>query len=331
MKMKVKKMFLLLILLSFAIHACTNNNLSTQKEKEDMTIEQLIDSTLSHIQRYDYEPLYMIHVESDASVIIKVNDCRIFSYFGIMSNGISAHINDAILQSGSQKVNIELYPSYLDKKIQHDFLTNQNQLKITVTKSHWEKDGSGMSDHEVVAQYDLQEAIRKKGIDMEKKNLFADTLNFKAEVPYVLTGWSKSKDLTQMNRQELEEKVLMFYTRYRSYYVNKDADKINEETYKRELETSQAAYFGREDIANQKNATDKFFEKYEIDVLPLENYELQFFGNGRMVGLVRTDNKNRGQSALRYRYTNSAGFRRVSMPSVMLHIPEDGNELELIR
>lgn len=331
MYLKLNKLVLSLALFSFVMQAYSNNNLSTVKDKTQMTTQQLIDSTLSYIQHYDYEPLYMIYVESDASVNIKVNDHSIFSYFGIMSNGITAHINNAILQSGVQEVNIELYPSYIDKKTQAEYLTNQNKLTLTILKRHWEKDGGGLSEPEIVAKYDLQNEIRKNSLKLDKTNQFKDILKFKAEVPYVLTGWSKSKDLTKMKRKELEEKVVAFYAMYRSLYINKEANTIDNLLYKRELETSQAAYFDRDEVIKQKNGLQKAFDEYEFEMMPLENYEMQFFGNGRMVGLIRTDGRNRGQSTIRQRYTTKGGFRRIALPDLFLHIPEDGNELEVIR
>ena len=298
--------------------------LSGQAQNKEMTIKEMIKGTSKYVKHYSHEPIYYLEIRSNASFIVKVNDMPTANYFGLPQDGRTYPLNDDILQSGVQKISIALYPSYTDKKTQAEFLNNDATLSIIITERFWDEDDE-LSEPKILATYNLQ------NIDLSEKTEYKDSLTFKAEVPYNLTGWSKSKDLSQMDRKELEEKVVAFYTQFHSWYQNKEDIKILNSEYNRSLELSQANYVDKKGIEKQKNGLSSFFAENEFTLEPLENYEIQFFGNGRMVALIRTDNRNRGESALRIKYTNKSGFRRVSIPSLLLHIPENGEELEVIR
>ena len=295
-----------------------------------MTIEEMIDSTLRFVQHYDYEPIYTAKIESSASFIIKTNDVPVAVYFGPATGVSTFHINKAILKSGMQEVNVEVYPEYTDKTIQKKALNNRIQLKLTIIKRYKTKN-LGMSEPEIVAIFDLQEQLKRSGISLSSKEVYRDTLRFNAEVPYNLTGWAKSKDLTKIDREELKERMVAFYARHHSSYQDKDSNGIIRTEFKRTQETSQATYESKEKISTEKSFLDEFFSEIKYEMIPLENYEMQFFGNGRMVALIRTDGRNKGTSALRYKAANKWGAKRLSWIDLFLHIPEGSSELEVIR
>ena len=322
----MKRVIVLLLFWGFVCHAYSQNN----KQVAYMTIEEMIDSTLRFVQHYDYEPIYTAKIESSASFIIKTNDVPVGAYFGPAAGASIFHLNKAILKSGMQEMSIEIYPEYADKTIQKKALNNRVQLKLTIIKRYKTKN-LGISEPEIVAIFDLQEQLKRYGISLSSKEVYRDTLRFDAEVLYALTGWTKSEDLTKIDREELKERVVAFYTRHHSFYQGKDSEGIIRTEFKRTQETSQTAYESKEKIATEKSFLDTFFSEIKYEMIPLENYEMQFFGNGRMVALIRTDGRNRGASALRYKATSNKGSKRLSWVDLLLHIPEGSSELEVIR
>jgi len=53
---------------------------------------------------------------------------------------------------------------------------------------------------------------------------FEDTFTFEAEVPYTLKGWSESQDLTQMDKDMLEQEILTFYAEYDKVIQSQDEE-----------------------------------------------------------------------------------------------------------
>ena len=322
----MKRVIVLLLFLGFVCHAYSQNN----KQVAYMTIEEMIDSTLKFVQHYDHEPIYTVKIESSTSFIIKTNDVPIAAYFGPAAGIATFYINKAILKSGIQEMDIEVYPEYTDRAIQKKVLNNRVQLKLTIIRRYRIKN-LGMSEPEIVATYDLQEQLKMYSINLSSKEVYKDILKFNAGIPYTLTGWTESEDLTKIGREELEERVVAFYTRHHLFYQDKDSEGIIRTEFKRTQETSQATYESKEKIAKEKISLDMVFSEVKHEMIPLENYEMQFFGNGRMVALIRTDGRNRGASALRYKAVSNMGSKRLSWVDLLLHIPEGSSELEVIR
>ena len=63
------------------------------------------------------------------------------------------------------------------------------------------------------------------------------------------------------------------------------------------------------------------------NVLRLENYKLVFYGNGRMVALIRMDGEKKDQSALQAQLEDNS----TEIYELLLHRPKSGSPLEVIR
>jgi hypothetical protein len=95
--------------------------------------------------------------------------------------------------------------------------------------------------------------------------------------------------------------------------------------YNRQVENSQAFFLGT------KEKNDTFWPKLEdskeiTSMYPIEKYKMAFFGNGRVVALVRTDNEFRGKSVI---IGETKDLVRV-LP-IYLYRPAAGAPLEIIR
>lgn len=323
----------LILLFTFlcTLNTCAQNQQQSNVMKQNMDMKTIADSVGKFVKRYDYEPLYYVAVNTNACFSILVNDKPLFTYFGSDIGGISFQANKAIFQSGKQELKTIVYPRYIYGGTQQATLSDDIEFEVIITERSWIKGEGGLTEPKVVFSYNLSN---------DKKNLsgFTDLAKyekityFKANVPYKLVGWSKSKDLTQINRDKLFKDVLRFYERHLDCYKNRKVEDIENIEFTRTCEGAQATYLTQDEVVKRMNATATFYDEYkDIEWLPLENYEMQFFGDGRMVALIRIDGKNRGESALRHRFTSDLGRKRISILDLYLHIPEGSDELELIR
>lgn len=166
---------------------------------------------------------------------------------------------------------------------------------------------------------------QKHSNDELNKLLKEVVIPFESSVPYKLNGWSNSTDLTKLNEKDLEKEVVSFYNEIISDYNNKKIESIEKKYYNRQLENAQSLYsFKREDSEKLVSEINKDVNKNQD--LKLENYKLVFYGNGKVVGLVRTDGEFFGKSAF-LGLTDEDFY----IYSLLLHRPKAGTPLEVIR
>lgn len=122
-----------------------------------------------------------------------------------------------------------------------------------------------------------------------------------------------------------QNQVQTIYKKVAGYYTNKQVDKLFELYYDCKKEIAQSRYL------NQESDSQELVSSIENDlnkdqVFTLENYELKFYANGKIVALVRTDIPYKGKSAL-FSYKD----KKYSYYSLLLHRPSANSALQVIR
>ncbi len=112
---------------------------------------------------------------------------------------------------------------------------------------------------------------------------------FEVEIPYSLEVWSNTKDLTKLDKEELEKKVVTKFNEYRNMLNFGNASMFMKEQEKSNLEVFKSLYYSNETIRQELGTS--FFELQKNIMMSLENYEMKFYGNGRLVTLERKDIK----------------------------------------
>lgn len=320
------KYFIILITLCISFTGCAQTN-QTNKQ-QTMEMKELLESLISSVQKYDYEPQYMIGISSNTNYILLVNDMPAFSHFEPSPLSISFYVNHAILSAGIQDIELKLYPQYKDKNSQYEYLSDSIKVQVNVLEITWAKDGHHSKP---IMQYELENdeeslsMIRKGNIKELKKKI-----TFQADVPYVLTGWSESQDLRKENREALLTEVVEVYKKRWNDFSKRDSNNIWLTEVARDRELYQCDYLSKEEIVNKRKSLTKFLDS-EFEMVPLEDYELCIFGHGKVVGLVSTIQRDRGDSPLQCEYVNDLGQGRVSFFDLLLHRPKGSDKLEVIR
>lgn len=304
-----KGIVFLLILVSFIECSQTSNNNKMEKEK--------LLNLYKEIKIYDYNPIYWIDFRAiHCSYEILLNDMPIVSNFKpSKTSGASIPLNSRILLGGQQKLTIRIYPNIKDNILETS-LTSETKFSFDITFGEFGKEK--VKDYHKVISFVTPDF--SNSTPFYEKHIF-----FSAKIPYNLKGWQKSVDLTKEDKEKLKTEVEKIYTEFASYYTNKNIEKLCNKYYNREKEIAQSLFLGK------KSDSEELVRGIEEDLkedmpFKLEKYELRFFGDGKVVGLIRVDFDYRGESALLFE--NDENYSHYSL---LLHRPFPNAPLEVIR
>ncbi|PQL93230.1 hypothetical protein C4S77_06100 [Apibacter adventoris] len=293
------KILILIFLVFILINCQEKKEVLTNKKENKMKINS---ST----------PIYGIDFNIATPFEILVNDVPVMKYFSNGSASAFVPINGMLIKGKKQEIKIKLYNSDGEKNITED-IAKYFSLKIVLSKD--------------ISFGKFQDVQIIKIPDSIKNTSFVEyVFPFYVEFPFEIEGWQKSLNLTNEDKDKLLEEVVLKYEQFRNILNNKDGKEFLEKTKHRENELNQAFYFNED----QKREDDK--ETLEIinritKVFPLENYQMVFYGNGKIVALVRIDKNFRGESALQAELDDES----VQIYELLLHRPALGKPLEVIR
>ncbi|MBA6316542.1 hypothetical protein [Cellulophaga baltica] len=326
------------LLLILSITSCAQQN---KKEPVKETTPTSIDLKaileddpyIGQLKKYDYEPEYVLQITTLYAYEIRVNDIPVASNFSTMGGTIWYPINKAILQSGKQTLSISIYPRYTDNKTQKDYFEDPDDYDfwLDITQTAW-IDGS-REESKMVLEYEMpRKDDRGKEINFSKLTSHHDELSFKAKVPYTLTGWSESKVFDKKDSVAIEKRVVAFYHKYRQLMIDKEALQLQKMKLNQGYETSQYSYLDKDKLFNDREEYVRDFPKEDFLMGKLENYDLKFYGNNRVLCLVAADGHlYRGEPMIAKKYLDQNGNGRISFYPILLHQPKGSDSLEIIR
>ena len=314
----------MLTLWAINMQACGQTNKKEHQIEEKMVVKERktdvdIKNIYQKVKRSDYNPRYLVDYSSvDCTYKILINgvDAVIIVAPGTVGGAVDP-ITPNILKSGKQKLKVIITPPRNQAWEPQEFLTSHSSLKFTISHGEFGKDK--MDDYEVVYEFESPKITKD---DIPSLELDGE---FYAEVPYVLEGWTNSKDLRKI--PHIEEKVVAVYNQYRTILENKDTLAYADMMYKKELEVAKGLFWDR-----QKDSEERWDDLVEVInapgyYQPIENYELRFLADGKVVELRRNDGRNKGQTVIRRVDPN----RIVRFQSLYLHMPKGSDQLEVIR
>ncbi|MCL5244952.1 hypothetical protein M4I21_03980, partial [Cellulophaga sp. 20_2_10] len=161
------------------------------------------------------------------------------------------------------------------------------------------------------------------------------SFTFKAEVPFEFEGWSNGIDLRKVDSTLLKQKIISYYKMYQKIYEEENVDKYFSINFNNTVRKVTTSYY-----AHKVHDGDQIFEelkkqflnslmKKNKDFLTLKDYELAFYGNGRIATLKQSssfeiDQRFRGKPALHFLYQNEGEeFRRMISPYIYLYMDKD--------
>ncbi|MCF6350558.1 MAG: hypothetical protein L3J23_05945 [Flavobacteriaceae bacterium] len=316
------------------------NNMTAQYSQQDIL------DLYKTVQHYEEETHYGVRIRSaNCNFEILINDKKVFqtntSEVGLVINGAYAPINYGILKSGLQQITIRMLRPVIDSKteIKEPTLANA-QLDVEIVADDF-TDGGPNGEYTIYEWESPKEVkfIKSEGIEMPyftqpELTFFEHKDSFKADIPYTIVGWSESVNLYTTDPEKLKkltEEVLTVFKELQQDFQNKKREKLANTFYNHEKRMAQQIYHSKEDVKKQWENYFKGYQHQDFKMMPLINFKLVFYGNGKMVTLEQIGPKYQWESSLWSRcIKKNSLYYSDSYYGFSLHRPKRGAKLELI-
>ena len=306
----MKKIHLLTIII--LLFNCSNAQ--KKMEIQQIPLEKQITYGISLSMRVPYE-LYINDIKAD------------FHYVGANSG---VDMNPYILKNGKYKVKLRIFPAFKagKKLIEFDDIEKSN-----------------ISFDSYIRNKETNEILNYNSIPLPIVAPKVDVPYFEqewdvelTELPYELEGWSKGQDLRKWDKDKLEKKVVAYYQKLWHILNNGEGGEWTKLTQKRINETAIFYYESQEENQEAIKNNQQNIEKYcTNNMIPLEDYEMKLYAEGKLVCLERKthtrefNNKSpldiKGWSPLiRKGKKSGAGYYNV-----LLYLPQGSDEFVIIR
>lgn len=317
------KKIILLFGLSICLQACSQQN---NFKKEEM-IAEFIKNTADSSSYRTYPEYRLEQYSSNCRWEIRVNDVLLF--LGEMSNTRNGSIsnnsfwlNPNILHSGKQTISIRIYPVEGQKTLGEHATFRIIGLDFYPDKIH------DKSNYTRLLSWELTDN------DIRDLPYIIITKEFNAVVPYTNVGWEKSKDLRKI--KELDKMVIAKMKELEEIIKSKDGVK-NLNLVKRSVQEKYiCSYSGPKTIEADCNDYITNLDQDSKDIqdihwFPYTNYELVFYGNGRVVSLRRIGRTSNFYGPAYFGKWKDDKSNAEIWYDKFYHMAEDSNELEIIR
>ena len=307
----MKKILFVFIILLFNCHNAQNTG---EMKIQQIPLEKQITYGISLSMRVPYE-LYINDIKAD------------YDYVGANSG---VDMNPYILKNGKYKVKLRIFPAFKagEKLIEFDDIEKSN-----------------ISFDSYIRNKETDEILNYNSIPLPIVAPKEDVPYFEqewdvelTELPYELEGWSKGQDLRKWDKKELEKKVVAYYQKLWRILNNGEGEKYVEVWKKADQELFSYYYTTQERYLKLVENTIEDVEEYcKGTMIPLEDYEMKLYAEGKLVCLERKthtkefNNKSpldiKGWSPLISKGEKSGA---ADYP-VKLYLPEGSNEFVIIR
>ena len=314
--------FTLLVLTAF--QSCSQP--TPVNQNPNITANNLVEEIAKQVSHYNYEPIYEVYFEFGYCYIeLYINDILAYKNYGEGGGSSSFTINPYLLNFSNQTIKLRMYATeefgeFLNNsavKLGIGSYDNQNEFAI-------EKRQSNLFIYQTPE--DENGFFKYAG-----KEYFEQTVTFTLpEVPYKIEGWKDSQDLRNFDKKLLEQKVLQAYQMIQKSFKERDLDGIAQFSFNKMKDQAIAQYFDEEEVQEGWEELISIAGADNLEFFPLENYELVFYGEGRLVGLKskKKDKGFRGASALLCKFKREGKWVGAEL-DYLLHIPKGKTEFEI--
>ena len=320
MKKAVLTLFLLL-----SLQSCLQKKETMITQNPNITADNLVEEIAKQVKHYPSEPQYVMHYFNGVcNFEIYINDFKVVKSFNNESFKTSKRINPFLLSKNNQ-LKIILYP--------RDSVNKLNlQAGLDLKVNSYENTDRFSIEKQQSNLFIYQTPEDENGFfKYAGKEYFEQTVTFTLpEVPYKIEGWKDSQDLRNFDKKLLEQKVLQAYQMIQKSFKERDLDKIAQFSYNKMKDQAIAQYFDEEEVQEGWEELISIAGADNLEFFPLENYELVFYGEGRLVGLKskKKDKGFRGASALLCKFKREGKWVGAEL-DYLLHIPKGETEFEI--
>ena len=294
-------------------------------QNPNITADNLVEEIAKQVKHYPSEPQYVMHYFNGVcNFEIYINDFKVVKSFNNESFKTSERINPFLLSKNNQ-LKIILYPK--------DSVNKLNlQAGLDLKVNSYENTDRFSIEKQQSNLFIYQTPEDENGFfKYAGKEYFEQTVAFTLpEVPYKIEGWKDSQDLRNFDKKLLEQKVLQAYQMIQKSFKERDLDKIAQFSYNKMKDQAIAQYFDEEEVQEGWEELISIAGADNLEFFPLENYELVFYGEGRLVGLKskKKDKGFRGASVLLCKFKREGKWVGAEL-DYLLHIPKGETEFKV--
>ena len=294
-------------------------------QNPNITADNLVEEIAKQVKHYPSEPQYVMHYFNGVcNFEIYINDFKVVKSFNNESFKTSERINPFLLSKNNQ-LKIILYP--------RDSVNKLNlQAGLDLKVNSYENTDRFSIEKQQSNLFIYQTPEDENGFfKYAGKEYFEQTVAFTLpDVPYKIEGWKDSQDLRNFDKKLLEQKVLQAYQMIQKSFKERDLDKIAQFSYNKMKDQAIAQYFDEEEVQEGWEELISIAGGDNLEFFPLENYELVFYREGRLVGLKskKKDKGFRGASALLCKFKREGKWVGAEL-DYLLHIPKGKTEFEI--
>ncbi|MFH6934415.1 hypothetical protein [Flavobacterium sp. FlaQc-30] len=332
------KNFTALLLASIlCLQSCAQND-KEMNEKATQILSNLYKEVRHYDQRINYQADIFI---GGCNLELLINDFPVQTYFDSGNGAISTSIpiNTAILRPGTQTWKIRIYPIHdvtqingVITKLPRASIEENARVEIKIEGIRYKENGDIEKHFGKVLEFKAplikDEKTGKNKLADAGKTYIEYSGTFEANVPYNLSGWQNSEDLRSIEPEMLKLEVVKEYEKISQWLKDRNLINIAQAKLKSKKEEAQALFYNNS--TNNEYITD-FIDTWgheNTKVQSLENYSLQFYGNGKIVTLISNTYK---KSPLWATFKDDKNEDNYVIYSLYLHSPKGKKELEIIR
>ncbi|MFV0305610.1 MAG: hypothetical protein ACK5IC_09050, partial [Moheibacter sp.] len=250
--------------------------------------KETIEPQKKEVKMYKYlnneKRLYGIGLNIPGPYELYINDIKAsFNYRPSMHN-TGVDINPYVLKSGTYSFRLKVFP--MPSELEKGGVQPKTAEGISVRFTTAIKNDMGSVPRIKKDSYEVLEEYPIPKIDKPVPYVEI-TGNFTVDLPYELEGWSNSRVFAPEDSLWLKAKVVAEYEKLHNILNEGDADAFNELDKNRTWETYVFNYTPldkRKEFEDESNTT---IRERKGKTMPLEDYSLKIYGQGRLVCLER--------------------------------------------
>ncbi|SDF00866.1 hypothetical protein [Cellulophaga baltica] len=267
---------------------------SNDINEQEINSENIVAAITAKIKHFDEEPLYYLRIGKENCIIeVLVNDMPVYKSYELSNLASPLRINGSILKSGTQTVTVRMYPVGDLIKEEYEYGETITQLgdasNVSIRVIQLDKQGAmGLNDEVELLEYQSPttdangEVFAGTGLPF-----YEYTFEFFAKVPYDLSenSWGDAADLSTVDQDVLEHKILDYYKTFLKEYKRGNKDFIAQKYYQSFYVQAQAYYKSKEEIQEMWDEELQLLNNPTVKPQAVKDYELVFYVQGGVVFL----------------------------------------------
>ena len=272
---------------------------------------------------------YMIDITTNIPVIVYVNDIKASELN--MPLGTAIDLNPYVLKNGKCKIKLQIFPLF---RRGDTLVTVENIMRCNLFFGSYIRNKETNEILNYKADVALPIVAPKVDVPYFEQEWEVEL----TDLPYELEGWSKGQDLRKWDKKELEKKVVAFHQKIRKILNDGNSEEWMKLIQKRFDEVCIFDYLSEKRIEKDLEEIKEDVEEYSKGtMIPLEDYELKLYAEGKLVTLERkTHTKEfnnyspldiKGWSPL---ISKGTTYGAAPYP-ILLYLPQGSDEFVIIR